>query len=56
MLETLLSQINVCLDHVTGFLWNQFQKDMDMTNAILNRTEAVWARVEVFFSGSRRGR
>jgi hypothetical protein len=55
MFDAFLDKMTLWLDDATDFIWHLFQKDLEMTEAILARTESVWDRIAVMING-RQGR
>ena len=38
-------KITAFMDDAAAYLWQQFEKDMELTHAILDRTEKMWERI-----------
>ncbi len=49
MLDSITTKVEEVLDTAAAFLWQQFEKDMATTQAIISRTEYAWARIESYF-------
>ena len=49
MLDSLMETLESFFDSLAAFIWQQFEKDMAMTEAILARTDQICDRVEKYF-------
>jgi len=45
MRNTLAENLEALMEAAAGFFWRQFEKDLALTQAILDGVERLWARI-----------